>query len=592
MSGKDEHGRQRGGGFIAFVGLLSGHWRAVSVAVLLTVLGTAIGLAQPLLVKDIVEVAQEGKPVAATVLLVLLGLFLLHAAVDTLGRYVLERTSESVVRVLRRTMIGHLLRLPVRIYDRERMGDLISRTNADTTLVRDAVAFSFVDLVAGGVGVGGAVALMLWIDPQLFLLVLATVSIAGLALVGFLGRISTASEHSQAGVGDMAADLERALAAIRTVKASRAEAVETERIGRRADEAYVAGVRMAKLESVVGPAIELAANGSMLVVLLVGGIRVAQGGATLGELVAFLLYATYLVIPLTEMFQAFGTVQRGLGAMNRVSEVLALPEETGTEPSARVFTAPSGPVAGPQPPALEFRDVWFGYEERPVLNGVSFTVPRHAHVALVGGSGAGKSTVLALAERFYEPVSGKVLLDGHDIGEMSRFATRSRISLVQQETPVLRGTLLDNITYAAPETSRAEVEWVVDVVNLGGLVSRLPHGLHTEVGDHGVRLSGGERQRVAIARALLTSPSVILLDEPTSQLDPVNEAALTRVLRRVTRECALLVVAHRPSTVQAAERIVVLESGRVEAVGTHAELLTTSRTYAGLATGTLAGKAV
>ncbi|MFB9909552.1 ABC transporter ATP-binding protein [Allokutzneria oryzae] len=576
----------------ALFGLLSGHWRAIVAAVLLTVVGTGIGLLQPLLVKDIIEVAQSGQPVTAAVLFILLGLFVLHAGVDTLGRYLMERTSESVVRGLRRSMIAHLLRLPVRIYDRERMGDLISRTNADTTLVREAVAYSFVDLIAGSIAVVGAIALMMWIDPNLFLMVLGTVTVAGLLLLGFLSGIRNASERSQAGVGDMAADLERALAAIRMVKASRAEKAETERIGSRADEAYAAGVRMAKLESIVGPAIELAANGSVLLVLLFGGIRVAQGGSSLGELVAFLLYATYLVMPLTEVFQALGTVQRGLGAMNRVGELMALPKEI----DRAEYAGGPDPYAAGEPeeerPALEFRDVWFRYDRVPVLSGVSFTVPRHGHVALVGGSGAGKSTILALTERFYEPDSGQILLDGRDVRELSRSQTRTRVSLVLQDNPVVRGSLLDNIVYAAPETTREEVDRVVKVVNLGDLVSRLPDGLDTEVGDHGVRLSGGERQRIAIARALLTRPSVILLDEPTSQLDPVNEAALTRVLRSVAKECALLVVAHRPSTVRAAERIVVLEAGRVEAVGTHEELVAASATYYGLATGFLAGEAV
>lgn len=251
-------------------------------------------------------------------------------------------------------------------------------------------------------------------------------------------------------------------------------------------------------------------------------------------------------------------------------------------------SAPAAPSPGLVPdsaPAIEFRDVWFGYGEAPVLRGVTFRVPARGHIALVGPSGAGKSTVLELTERFYEPDDGLISFGGRDVRTIPRTMARGWVNLVEQNTPVLHGTLRDNIVYAAPDAPEARIDEVVVAAGLRDLVDSLPAGLATPVGDHGVLLSGGERQRVAIARALLPRPAVLLLDEPTSQLDSVNERALTGVMRTIARQRALLVIAHRISTVRAADHIVVLREGQVIAEGSHDELLRTCAFYRGLAGG-------
>lgn len=557
--------------------LVRGHRRAVTGAVLLTLTGAAFSLAQPLLAREAVAQAGSGATpwrVAAA----LAALFVAQALVGAFGRYLLERTGEGIVLGLRRTLVGHLLRLPMHVHDERRTGDLVSRTGADTTVLRDVVAQSFVDLATGLVTTAGIVVLMIWLDPVLFALVFGTVAVAGLVVVGAVRGIRASSERAQAGVGAMLADLDRALGAIRTVRASRAERREAERIGAQAEAAYRSGVRTAKLASVADPAVELAANGTLLLVLLVGGVRVAQDPATLGDLVAFLLYASYLAVPLASTFHAITTIQRGMGALQRVWDVLALPLEDD-----RPGTTPPPPAPGS--PVLEFRHVRFRYRDRLVLDDVSFTVPPNSLVALVGKSGAGKSTAFALTERFYDPESGSIHLEGHDVARLGRSQCRSRLALVEQNAPILHGTLRDNITYAAPDATPADIDRVVHTTNLTDLLDRLPAGLDTEVGDRGCRLSGGERQRVVLARALLTRPALLLLDEPTSHLDAVNEAAVTEAIGRIKTECALLVIAHRLSTVRDADLVVVLAEGRVVAHGTPAELLHTSPTYRDL-TGT------
>ncbi|MGA5115004.1 ABC transporter ATP-binding protein [Streptomyces pseudogriseolus] len=560
--------------------LTAGHRRAMGVAVLLTLAGSGLGLAQPLVARQAVDASGRGQVVWP--FLGLLGaLFLAEAVTGSVGRFLLERMGEGVVRQLRLGLVDRLLRLEMRVYDRERGGDLVSRVTADTTLLREVVSQSLVDLVTGSIVAAGALVLMAWLDPLLLLLVVLTVAVAAAVVSSLFTALRGASEQMQRAVGAIAADLERALGALPMVRVHRAEKRESARVGARVAEAHAAGVRTAKLASVMSPAVELAVQGSFLLVLVVGGLRVGGRSGSLGDLVAFLLYASYLVLPLSSVFQAVGQVQRGMGAHQRVEQAMRLPvEHTGPAAAPARRRAPS---SGERPP-LSLDDVHFGYApHRPVLCGVSFTVDAYRQVALVGPSGAGKSTVFALIAGFYEPDSGAVLFDGRPAVELGRDACRRRIAVVDQNTHVVHGTLRENIAYAVPDAPAAELRRVVELAGLGELVDRLPGGLDAVVGERGSTLSGGERQRVALARALLARPSLLLLDEPTSHLDAINEAALTTVMREVARECAVLVIAHRLSTVRHADRIVVLDGGRTVGQGRHEELLAANPLYRRLA---------
>jgi ABC-type multidrug transport system fused ATPase/permease subunit len=596
-TGKGEGGDRSTRAAVATVyRLTAGHRPAMACATALAMAGSGLGLAQPLVARRVVDLSGQHR-VLWPLLLLLAGLFVLEAATGAVGRFVLERMGEGVVRGLRHALVGRLLRLEMREYDRHRGGDLISRVTADTTLLRDVVSQALVDLVTGALGAAGAVALMLWIDPLLLLLVTLTVAAAAVVVASLLAGIRAASEHMQGAVGAIAADLERALGALPMVRVHRAEEREAARIGDRVEEAYRAGVRAAKLASMMSPAVELAVQGSFLLVLVIGGLRVNGDANSLGDLVAFLLYASYLVLPLSSVFRAAGLIQRGMGAHQRIAEVLALPAEPAPAPApapdrtagaVRVAGAVrAGETAGERgAPALVLRGVRFGYHpDRPVLRDVTFGVPHRRQVALVGRSGAGKSTVFALVARFYEPDAGALLFDGRPATELSRAECRARIAVVDQNTHVVRGTLWDNLTYAAPGATEAEVRQIVALTRLEEVVERLPGGLNGLLGERGGTVSAGERQRIALARALLARPSLLLLDEPTSHLDAVNEAALTAAMKDAAGRCALLVIAHRLSTVQHADRIVVLEGGRTVAAGRHEELLVTSAAYRTLAAG-------
>lgn len=577
----DETAERGGTGLRGVLRLLHGHRRWISLAVLLTLGASALSLAQPLLVKRVIETTASGGAIGY-VLALLVVLFLAQALVQGLAQYVLARTGEGIVLGVRLALIKHVLRLPMALYDRHRIGDLISRTSTDSTTLRLLVAEGFAEAVTGAIGLIGVVALMIWLDWLMFLVVLAMVTIAAVIVASVLRGIEVASLSTQRATGAMTADLERALGAIRTVRACRAEQRESDRIGGGARSAYAGSVRMAKLDAMVSPAIQLAVKGSFIVVLLIGGLRVADRQGSIADLAAFLLYMIYLVEPVGTLFQSLSTMEQGMGAYRRVTEVLTLPTEQDavSGPGVPASSRAGGSGGRQRAPVLEFRDVWFGYQpRRPVLRGVTFEVPEHAHVALIGDSGVGKSTVFALIERFYDPDRGRILFDDRDIRALGRADHRARVGLVEQHAPVLYGTLRENLTYAVPDAGPDELDRVVELAHLTDLIDRLPQGLDTDAGEHGMALSGGERQRIAIARALLTRPRLLLLDEPTAHLDAVSEAALRRSIRETTAECTLLVIAHRMSTIRAADLIIVLDAGRVVATGTHDELLAGSAQY-------------
>ncbi|WP_242909202.1 ABC transporter ATP-binding protein [Actinomadura terrae] len=543
-----------------------GHRKSICVALVFSLLAAGMGLAQPLLATRTIKQFSDGRPYAALAVLLAV-VFVLEAVIAAISSYALERTSEGLVLGLRLRLIGKLLRLPMRRHESRRLGDSLSRTTSDTTMLRDSLAYDLSEVVVGLFSIVGGIALMLWLDAALFLIVLVIVgAIGGLTLL-LLAGIRRAVEDAQDSLGGMSAELERALSAIRTVRVMRAEDRETERIGRLARQAYEQNLQAAKRDAVIGPMMTLAMHGSMMAVLVVGGIRVASGDASLPDLVGFLLYITYIGAPIANMFDVMATLQRGMAALQRIEEVTQLPSEADAKRAPVLVEKAAGPNG--TTPAVEFRDITFGYDtENPVLRQVSFTIPRHTHTALIGASGAGKSTLFSLIARFYDPDQGQILLDGTDIrAELSISETRSRLGLVEQSAPVMHGTLRDNIVYGKPDAADAEIDRVVRLAGLGDLVARLPKGLDTPVGEHGDLLSGGERQRVAIARALLPRPRLLLLDEPTSQLDAANEQFLTQTIAQISRECTLLVIAHRPSTISAADTVILLKSGRIAATG-------------------------
>ncbi|MEU4083482.1 ABC transporter ATP-binding protein [Streptomyces aureus] len=559
------------------LGYVRPHRRALFGGALLALATGATGLLLPLVARGLIDDLSQDRPIGRA-LLGMAALVVTNAAVGALGSYVLRRTAESVVLGARRTLSSYLLRLRIPAVDRSEPGDLMARITSDTTLLREVTTDSLVGLGTGGLTLVATVALMGLVDPALLGVTLGVVLCAGTVLALIVPRINRASRRAQDAVGAMGASLERTLGALRTVKASGAEDREERSVHAAAEESWRQSVRAARWSAAAGNTAGLAMQIAFITVLAVGGARVATGAIPVGTLVAFLLYVFYLMSPIQQVVGAVTQYQSGTAALARIQEALRLPAEPAAPPAPL-------PAPGAPPAALAFEDVRFRYaDDLPYVHqGVTFAVPARGLTAFVGPSGAGKTTVFSLIERFYEPEAGVISVDGLALDAWELPRLRSAIGYVEQDAPVLSGSLRDNLLLGNPEADEGELARVLRTTRLDGLVGRLPNGLDTLVGHRGTKLSGGERQRVAIARALLRRPRLLLLDEATSQLDAVNEAALRDTVADVARTTTVLVVAHRLSTVTSADRIVVMDAGRVRAVGTHRELVEADPLYAELA---------
>ena len=591
------------------------HKRTLIVVAILSVAGAATSLVQPLLVGQVIQAVQSDSGLGILIWL-LIGFVVVSSVLSGYQHYLLQRTGTAVVHSSRRKLIARILHLPISEFDARRTGDLVSRVGTDTTLLYAVLTQGLADAVGSAILFLGALIAMLLIDPVLLLLIVIVIGASVTVVVALSGRIRTASTAQQVKVGELASGVERAVGSIRTVRASGATERETAAVSALAADAYAIGVRIAKISSLVVPVAGIALQLSLLVVLGVGGFRVAAGSISIASLITFIMFLFMLVMPLATAFGAITSVNQALGALGRIQEVLDLPREDHAD--AEIAAALPREAASVDAPALEFRDVRFRYPEnvvaarekaareartlladahldpaedvesapepeREVLRGVSFTVPRGSRVALVGPSGAGKSTILSLVERFYDPTGGSIRLHGHDARTYPRDELRAHFGYVEQDAPTLAGTLADNLRLASPTASDADCERVLRAVNLGDVLERNPLGLDAPVGEDGVMLSGGERQRLAIARALLTDAPILLLDESTSSLDGVNEQRMREAIDAVSTDRTLVVIAHRLSTVVDSDVIVVLQDGVVVGQGTHAELVETTPLYRDLA---------
>jgi ATP-binding cassette, subfamily B, bacterial MsbA len=520
------------------------------------------------------DAAPPGDAMAATpadlnrLALVLFAVFAVQAVFNWIRVFGLGYVGEAVVADLRKTLFGHLMTLSVGFFEGRRTGEITSRLTSDIATVQSAVSQAVAQFINQAVQLVGAVIVLLVISPQLtgvMLAVLPAVIVAAAVFGRRLRRISTAFQDE---VADANASAEEAIAGIRIVKSFTAEGFERSRYAGRIDASFGSAVRRARVRAWFIPTVIMSMSVGVGIVLWYGGHLALSGALAPGTLITFLLLTVLVAGSIGAFTGLYGQMMEAMGASKRIFELLDTTSDLSEPPSPRPWHDVRGEV--------RYEGVRFRYGDRGddwVLDDIDLTVRPGEVVALVGPSGAGKTTLVTLLARFFDPSEGRILVDGIDLRDLATGDLRARIGIVPQETLLFSGSLRENVRYGRPGASDAEVEAACRAANAQGFIETFRDGYDTLVGERGVKLSGGQRQRIAIARALLKDPRILILDEATSSLDSESEALVQSALERLMVGRTTLVIAHRLSTVVGADRIVVLEGGRIRETGSHEELL-------------------
>jgi ABC-type multidrug transport system fused ATPase/permease subunit len=553
-------------------GLVRDHRLTMGIGMALSLVSAAAAVAQPRILQSVVNGFVDRIQVWDAV-----GLLVAAVAVQTVATsvqsYVVAKGSEAVAYDLRRRLSARYLAMTIGEHDRLNTADLLSRAVSDAQLLKGLIATGVVPVVAAVAMLVAVVGVMVILNPALFAVTAGFVVVGALFvwLIGASARRS--STDVQNAVGAYGVAVERLLSGIRSVKAFSAEAGEQRNTEVYAAELRGAGVRLARVQALVQPVLNLCLYGCLLTVVVISAAMISSGDLDLGGFAAYLMYLFMLITPISSLGQAYAQVQVGFAAVARIREMDAmLQERTGT-------AAPAVSI-DPDAPLISLQAVEFGYLPGvPVLNGIDLDIHRGEKLAVVGASGSGKSTLLDLLERFYEPRHGMIRFRGADYTVLDPRIYRRSLALVPQDCQIVTGTLRENLTMGLTGVSDARLHDVLSSLGLDELLGKDGFSLDSDLGQSGGLLSGGQRQRIAWARAMLTDAEVILLDEPTASLDAINEAATQRLLQDECADRTVITVTHRPSAARRADRVIVLNRGRIDAVGTHGELVQRSDLY-------------
>ncbi len=542
----------------------------LAIALSFSLVSTVVGLFVPLFTKNLVD-GFTLDSLDSYQIVMLVCVFVAQTIAGGLSIYLLNKFGQQILSGLRDLLWRKLLYLPVAHYDKEETGGLISRVTNDTNVVKQVVSEHMSGFVTGIISIVGSIIILFTLDWQMTLMLLIAVPLTLIILVPLGRKMHQISRNMQNETASFTSVLTQVLSEVRLVKSSNAEPIEYGRGKSGIDKLFKLGVREGKIQAFIGPLMGIVIMALMVLIIGYGGLRVSNGSITAGELVAFILYLIQIVMPLGQITAFFTQLQKAIGATERMIDILGQPEED-QHVGIEVPVADSNMI---------LNDVSFRYDNgEAILRQVNFTIPSGKITALVGPSGSGKTTLFSLIERYYEPQDGSISYGNHLIDRFSLTSWRSQIGYVSQESPLMSGTIRENITYGLSQgVSDEELRTVARMAYADGFIEDLPEGYDTEVGERGMKLSGGQRQRIAIARALLRNPRILMLDEATSALDSTSERVVQEALNNLMKGRTTLVIAHRLSTVVDADQIIFLDKGSITGIGTHDQLVVSHELY-------------